>query len=147
MKTEEQYEAHLQRLRQKRNYHSELAAKYAKQMDELESDRQMALTHVGKYVKYKSKASDYIVHYMKVDTLEKIQRGFYLKGTGFYKTCNGIAQSVLIRCYWDDISRIEDITKEEYEAALRETLRNFESYILNELGDKWIDYQPQNVSQ
>ena len=140
MKTEEEYKQHLSKLRKKRNYHRELADKYDKMMNNLESDRQTASLHVGKYVKYTPKNSDYLVEYMKVDSIEKVPRGFNLRGNGYYKSVNGICKTDVVRCYWDELSSIVDITREEYENTLKEYLSKLETFIINEPGGKWLDF-------
>lgn len=140
MKTEEEYKEHLSKLRKKRNYHRELADKYARMMDDLESDREQAKIHVGKYVRYTPKTSDYLVEYMKVDSIEKTARGFNLRGNGYYRTVNGIVKTDVLRCYWDELSSIVDITKEEYENVLKDMVSKLVTFILTEPGGNWLDF-------
>ena len=140
MRTKEEYDAQLSILRKKRNYHQDMTAKYQRLMDELESDMSMASSYVGKYIKYTPRTSDYLCEYIKVESVSKTQRGFYYHGHVFYRTVNGIAFSNLVRGYWDDLDAIQEITKEEYEATLKELLENFNDFILKEPTDKWLDY-------
>ena len=140
MRTEQEYNEQLSTLRQKRNYHRNMADKYDKLMDELESDMSVAASHVGKYIKYTPKTSDYLCEYMKVDSVTKTQRGFYYHGRGYYKTVNGIALCNVIRGYWDNLEAIQEITKEEYESELKNILKKFGDFVLLVGSDKWLDY-------
>jgi hypothetical protein len=130
--TGKEYTKELQLLREKRDYHKRMAQEYADKMDTLTSDERLARLNCGEYVRYKwvngdrSHYTDY-TYYLHVESVEPIQRGFYLNGKGFSWDKFGVRTMDCIRCYWEDVDNgnITSITKEEFLKVFEKAVSEF----------------------
>ena len=132
MNTEE-YNIKIKELRKERDFHQEEYQRLMKEMDELSIDQQYIDVHIEKYIKLDRRLKGGYLEFFHVDHWEKRPRGIDLYGSGFVISdfIIKINDSTQIFIELDDISKIEEITEEEFYTAFD----NYVKLIREKLGD------------
>lgn len=124
MLTDEQFKYKIDKLKQKKSLHQDLAYKYEKEITRLTEERDIAKaeSYLGKYIVYDG-------YFMKVERYEKTKYGIFMYGSGFKPMGDGISCVTALRCSWIYADGVRVSNEHEYVSKYKEIMSKIDKML------------------